>query len=170
MNGPPKLTPYDEISLAIGKLTIRWSMVESGWHLIFLSLYGIEKGGGSISMTSVNALYHSHRSFAGQRRMVFSYAKAILGDDPRLTRLGQLSQATEKLAGMRNAVQHASFMFMGPSPGDLRLGISPLNPSKKLADKDIVDEIAGLIPEVNELIGNLGLWATKLRGISGALR
>lgn len=157
--------PTELIGL-IGIITLEWSAIEGIWHSIFLMLYAQQTARGEVHLPALNALYNSHRSSAGQRQMVLDYAKAILNEkQPKLIEeLGKLYQATGRLSGVRNAIQHAQFAPVGSDREALKLSISPLNPSAKLTDTNLIDELAAFIPKAQRLRMELNFWMLRLMG------
>lgn len=146
-------------------LTTKWSMIEDNWHGIFMNLISRERNWQPVHYKPINALWNSHRSFAGQRQMVLDYAREVIGDaHPKLfAELGQFYNETGKLSGMRNAIQHAQFVYAGKRDA-LQLRLSPINPSKRLDGKDILTEITDFLPKLEQLQAGLGFWTLRLLG------
>lgn len=152
-----------KLTEAIGELTLRWGMVESSWHTLFMFLYSFDRQWAGVYVPVVNALYDSHRSGAGKRSMILEYARAILGDTPHMKRLGQLYAKTNDISGMRNAVQHTSFTYVG-SKGVYSFEPSPMMQSK-LTGKDVLASIERMWPLFDELLKGLMQWQMDMRKI-----
>jgi hypothetical protein len=165
-DGPPPLDHNETMELVtlVGALTIRWSQIEGTWYMVFLTLYGRETR-ASVHIPRLNALYNSHRSASGARQMTFNYAKAILEEsDPLFLELGPLYETTNKLSGLRNAVQHAHFVPVGTAISG-RLTISPTSPpNKHIPDRDVATAIKDLLPKLDQLQIGLNKWMLRLAG------
>lgn len=162
---PPVVEQPFDLYLLIGMLTIKWGMIENEWHGIFLNLHSWERGWLPVHFKPVNALWNSHRSFAGQRQMVLDYAREVIGaSEPKLLKeLNELNDETGRVSGMRNAVQHSQFVYGGKRDA-LKVMLSPINPQKRLDGKDIAAELTELIPKVEQLQAGLGFWTLRLLG------
>jgi hypothetical protein len=99
----------------IGRATVAWNDVELLWMTLFLTFLDAPRA-------QADATYHSLRAFAAQRDMTVSLGRSRLNGIPALDaldrRLGQLSAATGKAAGDRNAIAHAKFL-KGSDDGSL---------------------------------------------------